>query len=388
MTGNGRRSSPPGAAAPGSLSLHRFAGTPTEVGRQHGEACRDLVAAHLDTVLDRLGLVGVEHEVIATAVNRFRPWVQRHAPHFDEEIVGLSEGADISLEHAYLLQLRAEVNADLRRRSRPDDNECTTFCAHRDATSSGVGLIGQNIDLPAFYQDLLIVMNVQPTSGPEVLMLTPAGQISYIGISGEGMGVVANFLHCDGWRPGFPRYLFSRYLMAEDSVEDAVTALTRLPRASSRNLMVMDRHGELVGLENTPSDVAVLRPVDGILTHANHYLSPQFLLEERSTPAGLHNSRTRQQRIDTLMKEQAGALCPRTVAAIMRDRSDAPHALSHTLQDCGPTAGSPPADDSITVGSLLAEPSAGRIWACAGPPSESLYHQYSIDGRLLADETL
>lgn len=372
--------------APKPFALHRFSGTPTEVGRQHGEECRDLIAIHLDAVLAQVGVAGSNTATLAEAVMQFRPWVQHATPHLDEEVVGLSEGADISLEHAYLLQLRAEVAAELRRSSPDGTNECTTFSIHRDATATGVGLIGQNADLPAFYRDLMIVVQVRPTAGPDVLMMTPAGQISYGGISASGMGVAANFLHCDGWRDGYPRYLLSRYVLAHDSIDAVRAGLCALRRASSRNLMIMDRGGEILCLENTPTQLAELRPVDGVLTHANHYMSPQLLDEERAKPSSLRNSRARQRRIDMLMTERAGDLSPQSVSAIMRDREDAPDALSRTAQDCDQA--NPSWAEEITVASFIAEPSAGRMWVSAGPPSESPYYEYSFDRGLQAQEAL
>ncbi|MEJ7757322.1 MAG: C45 family autoproteolytic acyltransferase/hydrolase [Nocardioidaceae bacterium] len=122
--------------------------------------------------------------------------------------------------------------------------ECTTFAVLPIAAADGTPLVGQNADLPALYSQLGVVIHVVPDDGPAVLMLTPAGQVSYIGINDRGLGVFGNFLSCDGWRVGFPRYLLTRPALLHDTVRGAVAAVRNVPRASSRNLIMLDANND------------------------------------------------------------------------------------------------------------------------------------------------
>ncbi|WP_232663979.1 C45 family autoproteolytic acyltransferase/hydolase [Pseudonocardia sp. TRM90224] len=369
---------------PNPLTLHRFTGSHREIGRQHGSVCSELVAKHLDMALDRLSRTGIGPDRAAEVALRFRPSVREHAGFLDEEIVGLAEGAGISVAEAYLLQVRAEVYAEVL--GDPGAaNECTTFVVLPEATATGKALAGQNADLPDMYADLMIVMHLVPDDGPHVLMATPAGQISYIGMSDAGMATFANFLHCDGWGPGFPRYLFSRYALAQGSTAAALAALRALPRAASRNLIMVDAELDAVDFENTPTRDAELRPVDGLLSHTNHYLAPELADEERSVEKYLRNSRTRHERVSGLLREHHGAITPEVMGSIMRNRDDAPDALSVQERD-DPDRGDTAPEHYMTVTGVIAEPAAGRMWVTAGPPSQAAYVEYSFaEGQGSAD---
>lgn len=187
-----------------TFPFYRFRGTHRSIGRQYGEACRRDIHRHLDLAIAKLADQSNIRSSDAMAATRlYRGFVREHAEFLDEEIQGVADGAGLPLEAAYLLQLRAE----LHRHGQATAGECTTYAAVGDATATGSPLVGQNADLPEFYTEVSLVLHLTPNDGPEVLMLTPAGQVSYIGINDQGLGVFGNFLNCEGWRAGFPRYL-------------------------------------------------------------------------------------------------------------------------------------------------------------------------------------
>ena len=359
------------------LPFHRFTGSRTSIGRQHGESAATLIQQHVAMAVERLEGVGIDIDSALASAAQYRPFVQEHAPYFDDEIIGLAEGAELEPEMAYLLQLRAEVYADVL--GAPEKaNECTTFAVEPSAARGGVAIAGQNADLPHFYEDLMLVMDVRPDEGPDMLMATPAGQISYIGINSLGSAVFANFLNCDGWRKGFPRYLFSRFVLEHATVAEGLDALRALPRASSRNWLTLDAEGQARDLENTPERDALLTPKNGLLAHSNHYVSEHLQREERSKLEPLKNSRVRLQTIERLMSERHGELDPKAMATILRNREAVPDALSVESNDDQPYSTSA-TDRYSTVTSLIASPGEGRIWVTAGPPSRARYVEYSFE---------
>ena len=352
------------------LTLHRLVGTHTEIGEAYGSSCAELVQEHLDLVLQRFAALGVARTDVLAATGEYRGYIEEYAPFLGQEIRGVAAGADIETEEAYLLQLRAEVNQRLQPTS-DESAECTTFAALSDTTASGYGLLGQNSDLPPFYERLLVMVHIVPDDGPEILMLTPAGQVSYIGINNAGLGVCANFLSCDGWRAGFPRYLLTRLALQHDSVDGALAGIRGVPRASSRNLLISDGRDRAVDLETTPTADAALEPRDGLLAHANHYVADELSAQEKAGPTLLENSRTRMHRMEKLLAEQSPQLDPVAMAAIMRDRGTAPHAISCVAADGV-------LDDTVTVGSIIAEPARQRMWAVRGAPTDGKYQQFSM----------
>src|SRR5690606_39131756 len=109
----------------------------------------------------------------------------------------------------------------------------------------------------------------------------------------RGMGVFANFLVCDGWRVGFPRYMLSRLALTQDKINKAIEAVTNVFRSSSRNLIMMDKDGYAVDLETVPRRVGRIEYNNGLLAHSNHFIASDLLEEERKVGEDLENSHVR-----------------------------------------------------------------------------------------------
>lgn len=369
----------PSARSSAAFPRLRLAGTHRQIGRQFGEAAADLIRLHLARALERLEA----HSSLArtdalTAAMQYRPYVRQYAPYLDDEVVGVAEGAGLRLEEAYLLQLRAEAAqlstagpAPLLAADDDAGDECTSVAVLPEATADGAGLIAHNADLPAFYREVGVVLEIVPDDAPAVLMLTPAGQVSYIGMNDRGLAVVANYLTCDGWRIGFPRYCLSRVALAQQTVGDAIVALRAIPRASSRNLLMLDAHGTAADLELTPIRDARLDPEDGILAHANHYTAPSLLAEERATDEYVRNSAIRMGRIREQAEERRGHLGVSGAQDILRDRTCYPDTLCREPADS-------PNRDVMTFASLVAVPARGELWVAVGPPSQHEYQQHTF----------
>ncbi|MFM1653428.1 C45 family autoproteolytic acyltransferase/hydrolase [Brevibacillus sp. B_LB10_24] len=353
---------------------YRFQGTHRQIGRQYGEACSALIAKHLEYVTKRLNhRFSVSSNQLEEAVLRYRPYVKKYAAAFDEEVEGIAEGANITVEEAYLLQLRAEVNHFCK-----SNTECTTFAVLPEAASNGVPLIGQNCDLPAFYSELGVVIEYVPDDGPAHLVLTPAGQISYIGINQLGLGVFANFITCDGWRAGFPRYMLSRLALTCGTIAEAVSLVQKVERASSRNLIMLDAHGGAVSMENTPTREGLIPPDNGLLAHSNHFIAEGLLDAEKLGGVELENSRVRLERMSHLLQENHGRLNVEVMQGILRDRGSYPHCLCQMPGDEEVQAPGEKAADIITFASVIAEPTEGNLWVAIGPPNQYEYKCYSF----------
>jgi isopenicillin-N N-acyltransferase like protein len=355
-----------------AFPFYRFSGTHREIGQQFGEACRELILQHREKALDRLRVKqGISVDRAREAALTYRETVLEHAPFFDEEVQGLAEGAGIDLSDAWILQLRAELGVTTEPDLIDGSDECTSFAVLPEATKNGASLIGQNADLPAFYRDIAVVVELVFDDMPTVLMLTPAGQMSYIGINDRGLGVFANFVTCDGWRIGFPRYFLSRLALTYERVDDAIAAIQAVPRASSRNVIMLDGHGTAADLETTPTRDARIEPVDGLLAHANHYISPSLVDEERSEGRKLQNSQARQRRMDELLRQYHGKLDIPMLRKILRDRQEAPDSICRADGDEADS-------DIITFASVIAEPAQQTLWVAIGPPHTSAYRKYEI----------
>ncbi|MCG7344056.1 C45 family peptidase [Sporosarcina sp. ACRSL] len=350
-----------------AFPFYRFSGTHFQIGEQYGEACKDLILKHHKYALEKLtNKVNIESlEALQKEALKYRPYVQEYAPFFDEEIQGIAKSTGLTLGDVYFLQLRAEIYNHFE-----STDECTTFAILPEATKNGNPLVGQNADLPEFYSEVSIVAEFVPDEGPSQLMLTPAGQVSYIGINNLGLGVFANFIVCEGWRIGFPRYLLSRLALTKTNVREAVDLIDGIYRASSRNLIMLDKTGDSIDLETVPERTSIIEPKNGLIAHSNHFIASELLNEERKVGEDLENSKVRLSRMRSLLENKHGQLNVEEMQEILRDRETAPHTLCRMPGDFGV--------DSVTFASVIAEPSKGKMHVTMGPPNHFEYKTYSF----------
>ncbi len=355
------------AATRPSLAVVDLSGDGREAGCAYGEACRELIRQHLERALATLARRrGVGRNEAFERALLYRSATIRREPVLGAEVDGLAEGASLPVPAAWVLQLRAEL---ARPAERATMHECTSFAVVGEASADGGTIAGQNADLPAFYAELLVLVRHRPAGRPHLAMLTPAGQIGYHGMNAAGVAIFANFLHCDGWHLGVPRYLLARVGLAQPTREAALMAVERARRASPRNLLIADESGA-TDLETTPSETARIEPEGGLLAHSNHYTAPELRALERAEGPYLRNSQRRLQRIKELLTQRRGALNVPAMAEILRDREGAPHALSRALGEW--------TDDVMTICSTIADVRARRLWIAIGPPHETAYFPYAV----------
>ena len=344
----------------------KLAGSHREVGFQHGATFKDLIAQHLDQALTNLAKRGVSRATALTRAGKYQPFVKMHTSFLDEEIQGVAEGAALSLEEAYLLQLRAEVaHTD---KDHPGD-ECTTYAVEPAATKNGEAFLGQNADLPPFYAELGVVVEISVPDKPAVMMFTPAGQVSYIGMTSTGFAAGGNYLTCGGWREGFPRYLLTRTAMTCETVDDAAKLLDRLPRASSRNIIMLDPNAKALDLESAPRVTGAITSTNDIIAHANHFIS-DIAGEELAAPRDLENSQIRQSSMRRLLEAEHGSLTLTDLIRVMRNRDAVPDALCRHPGE-GPGATS-------TVAAMIAQPAQQTLWVAVGPPDQHKFYGYTF----------
>lgn len=345
-------------------------GTHREVGRQHGEALRELIRGHLDLILRQASRKsGLTRESSLRWARAFAPHVERYSPGFMEEIHGVAEGAGVEPDEAMLLQVRQEVT-HLGRLGHVA-LECTGVAVSGAWTASGGTFAAQNADLSGDIEDVGAVLTFAVTGKTAIVMMVPAGQISYIGMSALGMSANGNFLNSTGWRAGYPRYLLTRLALEQPSVKAAVEAILVPPRASSRNVLLADASGQIADVETTAEEHAVLWG-DGRFVHANHYLAPELAAHEKSSPEYMRNTRARQARMEALTDDARGRLDADRLKACLADHANAPDSI------CAHKGERPPYFESYTFASVVASLDERRLDVAVGPPCRHRYASYRL----------
>lgn len=366
-------------------------GTRYEIGLRHGSEASELAHGTLAWSLGQLEAGGLGRDAALAGAMRLLAIVRAATPEMVEEVEGVAAGARMSLAEAALINTRYELlfldgpgptgtrgegsghGGGLPREAGAPRGECTLFGVEGRRTADGHALIGQNVDLDADCRPWWIMLSVKPPGGPRVLTVTLAGMLAQEGINSAGLALCGSMIRCAGWRAGYPSRKFLRRRVLEQRSVDEAVALIRSapPRASSHNLMLADAHGRLVEVETTIDEVLLVHPVDGLLAHSNHYLSPSAAAENDALGDYADNSRARYERMRALLARERGAFTPRVGQRLLRDHDGGPRAICRhgALDEVG-------AETNIAV---VAEPAPRRLHVALGPPCRAEFVTYRLD---------
>jgi isopenicillin-N N-acyltransferase-like protein len=160
------------------------------------------------------------------------------------------------------------------------------------------------------------------------------------------------------------------------SLEEARERGLLAARARGTNQFFADAGGRLWDLETSATAHALMDHTDtGYMAHANHYVSPAMQPFEGY---GGTESPVRLATAEQLLQEGlAAAEDPvELVARILRT-----HEPASDQCICGhPEPHKAPADQGMTVGSIICDLDERRLYACAGPPCENPYEVFEMGG--------
>jgi hypothetical protein len=167
-------------------------------------------------------------------------------------------------------------------------------------------------------------------------------------------------------RPGVIYLATIHTMLAQATLQDAVTACTASPRASSHYFYAADPSGRFAGLECTAKRHARMQPSGDQFAHTNHYLDAELGRFARD-PVDENTL----QRLD-----RAQALLPTLSRPITRD------AMASVLQDnemafpiCR-TAGTP--TEAASVAAVLMEPERRQFNYLIGSPRKGAFQTVSF----------
>jgi len=353
------------------LPVLELRGTPHEMGFQFGSACQAQIGRQLQANLEIINSQKpLTMDAVVSDARAYVAPVEEFAPHLLEEVRGIADGAGISFEEAFSLQVFAEIAF-----SQTSDacQRCTGFAISAMASSDGNSFLGQNVDSLPSLESLVCVVRRIPTDGPRSLMVSYAGLIAYIGINSEGLGMTINQLVSPGHRIGVPILFLMRRFFECGSIAEWLAVLERTEIASSLNYIVADRDA-IADVETTTLSHAVLRGDGGFLIHSNHYLHPEFLSEERLLPE-LPDSVDRYKRLGALLNAVERPYTVQALHQLLRDHDNYPESICRHLR---PGDGGDLGRAMKTCFSAIHEPAQGRMHVAHGNPCENEYVRYEL----------
>ena len=358
------------------FNVVEMSGSRFEMGRQYGAQCRDLIADLVENFSAMLLPEEYLQEGREVAMEAL-PHVEREAPELVEEVRGIADGAGLDFDEVFRLSCSQEMNSwqgCMRQRSTHTvvDN-CTTIAAQREGSS----LVAWNMDWWTRWQPYMVLLHGQPDDGPRFLSFAMAGSVGRPGLS-EHISVSANFLPYRAapefaaggaeWAgAGIPYSFMARMLLAQESTADALELLGRTKRMACLNYTLGDMGGEICCVETMPDDLAVLRPEDGFITHANSYHAPEF---DGMTRDELAEKDPRAHRAWEV-------LSPRDKPLSLEDIYDAQrsHFPDEDTGVCVHRGGEKP---MMTLLSFVGDVRAQTMWTAMGSPCEHEFLRYDL----------
>lgn len=322
-------------------------------GQQHGIALRQRLqhfVADGQCRLDYLTDSKLSPQYLQQLIEAHRQIVGAVMPDIALEIAGLAEGAGITYDHAWLLQLRREVIGY----SAKTAGDCTTL-----ATVKSAAILAQTIDLNGNLDDIIAVLDV---TGPPIssIILSFAGLLGYLGINEAGLAIGLNLVLGGQWNPGVPPYLAIRHLLDTcETAHEAVERLKGIPLSSSRSFTLCDSRTSLV-VEVLEGQFRVME--QKVSVHTNHYLHEDFVSADRLNVFARNSSMRRLEAARAFTDQQhfdveacfklfsASPICVKSTGNIRRERTVAAVVMSPMLGELNLRCGDPSLSKTVTYG--------------------------------------
>lgn len=357
-----------------------------ERGLAHGKTFSADVAANLETYLRRFEASGLPREEAFEEALRWQASMESQNAEYAEEMLGIAKGAEQNTAAIALLNARYEIafmifGKDARKQesgpsiATDDTDGCTTFGLLSDVTADGHTWLGQNWDWIAGVHQRTIVLRIQRTHKPSMVCMTEAGIVGgKMGVNACGIGLVENGLasDIDGCNPyQKPFHMRCREVLDADRYADALSPIVATKRTCSGNFVIGGAEGEIIDFETSPNHITYLQPVNGIVTHSNHFLGTGHgeSQMEKVSPGTLF----RAARMRRLLEKGKNQIDVATMVAAMSDHFSAPHALCRH-----PDPRQAAAKQTMTTGAVLIDLESRVMHVADGPPCTFAFHPYSI----------
>jgi isopenicillin-N N-acyltransferase-like protein len=341
------------------INLIDLAGTPREMGRQHGELLADGARAMCEARIElslRAGQ-GLSRDDVLALARPSLPVFADFAPEPYAEFQGIAQGAGLSEEELLIGNGYTDV-ADLVRQTAAAPSECTAFQVASSASGDGRSYLGQTWDMNASAFPHVVAFRRAPASGPASVTMTTAGCLSLVGVNECGIAIGNTNLVPRDATDGVMYLAIIHTVLAQSTFEGAVEVVTDVPRMSGHFYYLGGPGGELLGIETTAKRHSFLRPTDaGILAHANHYTDPGLAAYTgQGTLTG--NSPTREARMWELLNVGLGRHEGASLTMILAD---------HEAPICRHES---PGDEARTCSAAIMCPSTRTIRMTKGYPCE------------------
>jgi isopenicillin-N N-acyltransferase like protein len=367
-----------------------LAGSPHDRGVQYGRQAAPEIARSVGHYGTQAKALGLDRERLAQIVCEYLPVLESFDHRQVDEMRGIAAGAGVGFEQIVLVNARTELLQFARRPAllealkvkEPDG--CTGVVVRPEATRDQLLIHAHNWDWKYESAECCVILRIRNEDGPDILTFTEAGALARFGFNARGICTTANGLDCDRdyRRPGVPLALIRRKVLEQSQLALALRIAYCTPKSGSNNIIISHAASGLVfDFECAPDETFMVEPRNGVLVHANHWLSPVALtkLQERGL-ADAPSSFYRELRTRELLVAKAGDLTFDDVLDIMLDDFETPWSICYPPRPSIPTD----PDTYATVASLIMRPLLGEMRVAMLPALDKRFTQYTLEMEVAA----
>lgn len=339
------------------------ADTPYERGLQYGKQAKGEIINGIEGYRELFAQTSTKSwEEIQEYADAYIPLIEESMPETLMEAKGIADGAGVSFREIMVLNCRYEITKF------PIMKECTTCAIMPEASAGGKTILVKNWDYRTGIIDNIVILHIEDENGMRIIGVAEAGQLIREGFNSYGVGLFNNSLQSiyDNEKAGIPVTFLRRRVLSCRSFEEAKDILLKSKRNVSNNMLLASKNGKAIDIEAYPGGSNLIEPINGIVTHANHFtLNPELNALEGS-PRG--------DRLRELLMEKHGDITVDYIKKCMCDHENYPKAICRHPSDVS----IPLSRRGITVASLIIDFNEAVIHICAGPPCEGEYIEYKL----------
>ena len=347
------------------IPVIQVSGTHRQVGQQIGEQLKTQIQTMRSNLKSSL-TQGITWQDMLQQSSVYLVYSQVVYPQYIEELRGIAEGAQVPFEELFLgMCEELWEKAAWKGKAVRNHTGCTDFAARGRATLDGHTLLAHTNDLSLETERDLVILRVQAGDEPEFLGVSVGGVGFSAGYNAAGISLTGNQVDNNDIRPGVPRLLVVRAILAAQRLGQAMDACLLPQRASSYNNILADQYGEVYSMEGSATDCEPLYIDGDILAHANHYISaPMRKFEADRSEIG--DSVIRYNRAMRLLKENYGQLSTQLIIELLADHANYPASICKHL------------GEAVTVFSMIIDLNDLKAWIGRGRPCETTYHEHQL----------
>ena len=276
------------------MRLFTFQGSHSEIGLAIGKTFSHQIQK---TLADNVELqkTFLSFHRTAEGKRKYQKLIQLHNSRFPQylsELKGISEGAEVSLEELFLVNLRGEYRSYVKATSNSGCSTCSVLTPDN-------AVFGHNEDGSPIYNDQMYLVRVEITGKPAFTALCYPGFLpgNSCGFNQEGVCFSVNSLQPKRVAIGAGRHFIARSLFEAKNLDEAIQRVTIAGRASGFNYTIGSmKERRMVDVEVSPTNHHVFE-IKGYFFHANHYIKLSGV-DESATPS----SQARQSRGEALLR--------------------------------------------------------------------------------------